>query len=113
MTISVIVILFIVIILMLGMSLLFKDNLGSVFFTYRNFVASIIAIGIIGISYVVLIFPTPIGIVNQIFSIFSTIPFMLAFFGGGFMLFLGLLVETIILFFIIRLFLTNDKKKTL
>ena len=105
----VLILVFIIILIMLGLGLFFKYNLGTVFFTNRNFVAGILSISIIAISYLILIFPTPIEPVNQIFAIFSFVPFMLAFVGGGFMLFLGLLIEIIILFFIIRAFLPQNK----
>jgi len=105
-----VVLVFIVILIMLGLALFFKDDLGAVFFTNRNFVAGILSVSIIAISYVVLVFPSPIEPINQVFAIFNTIPFMLAFFGGGFMLFLGLLIEVIILFFVIRVFLPTQNK---
>lgn len=95
---------------MLGLALFFKDNLGTVFFTNRNFVAGILSVSIIGVSYAIFIFPSSIELINQVFGIFITTPFMLAFFGGGFMLFLGLLIEVIILFFVIRAFLPTQNK---
>lgn len=104
------ILVFIIILIMLGMALFFKDNLSTVFFTNRNFVAGFFSVSIIAISYTILIFPSPIELINQVFAIFSTVPFMLAFFGGGFMLFLGLLIEVIILFFVIRAFLPTQNK---
>ncbi len=95
---------------MLGIALFFKDNLVKVFLTNRSFVAGSISVVIIAVSYVILIFPSPIEPINQLFAIFSTVPFMLAFFGGEFMLFLGLLIEIIILFFVIRAFLPVQNK---
>ena len=104
------VLVFIIVLIMLGLALFFKDDLGGVFFTNRNFVAGILSVLIIAVSYIILIFPSPIEPINKVFAILNTIPFMLAFFGGGFMLFLGLLFETIILFFVIRVFLPNQNK---
>ncbi|WET03246.1 hypothetical protein [Flavobacterium sp. YJ01] len=95
---------------MFGLALFFKDDLGVVFLTNRNFVAGILSVSIIALSYIILIFPSPIEPINQVFAIFSTVPFMLVFFGGGFMLFLGLLIEVIILFFVIRAFLPTQNK---
>lgn len=109
MTTSVILILVLVILIMLGLALFFKDNLGKVFFTNRNFVAGIVSVLILAVSYAILIFPTPLEPLNQLFAVFTTIPFMLAFVGGEFVLFLGLLIEIIILFFVIRAFLPTKK----
>ena len=64
------VLVFIIILIMLGLALFFKDDLGKVFFTNRNFVAGILSVLVITISYVVLIFPTPIIPILIIISIF-------------------------------------------
>nr|WP_294780168.1 hypothetical protein [uncultured Flavobacterium sp.] len=109
MTSVVLVLVFLIILMMLGLALFFKDNLGTVFFSERNFIAGVVSVVIIAVSYVILLFPTPLEPLNQLVGIFSTIPFMLAFFGGEFMLFLGLLIEIIILFFVIRAFLPVKK----
>ena len=106
----VLILVFIIILIMLGLALFFKDNLGTVFFTNRNFVATLLSVIIISISYIILINPSPIEIVNRVFSIFNTIPMLLAVVGGEFMLFLGLLIETIVLFFVIRVFLPKQNK---
>lgn len=94
---------------MLGLALFFKDNLGTVFFTNKNFIAGIFSVAIISVSYMILLFPTPLEPLNQLFSIFSIVPFILALVGGGFMLFFGLLIETIVLFVVIRAFLYTKK----
>jgi hypothetical protein len=108
----VLVLIFIIILLMLGIAMFFKENLVDVFFTNKNFVASIISISIISVSYWVLINPSSIELINQTFAIFNTVPFMLAFFGGGFMLFIGLLIEAIMLFYIIRAILSTKSKES-
>ena len=106
---AVILVLVFIILIMLGLALFFQDNLGDVFLTNRNFVAAIISVAIIAISYVILLYPTPFEPLNQLFSLFSTAPFILALVGGGFMMFFGLLMETIVLFFVIRAFLNTKK----
>ncbi|MBE8724173.1 hypothetical protein [Flavobacterium hungaricum] len=105
-----IVLVFITILIMLGIALFFKDNLVKVFLTNRSFVAGSISVVIIAVSYVILIFPSPIEIINKIFSVFNAIPSMLLYFKGEFIVFLAFLIEAIILSFIIKAFLPKEKK---
>ena len=107
---AIILILAFVVLIMLGLSLFFKDNVVKVFFTNRGFIAFIISVTIIAISYILLIYPSSIEVINKIFSVFNGLPSILLYFKGEFIVFLAFLIETIILFFIIRAILPKEKK---